>query len=157
MTYCLKTNYLKKLEMKDTTDTMKSASYFDLHLRPQKRKTHDQTKWQTQWFLYCQFFFHLWQHPFSTCKWSFHITTHRLCQSLLKLLGLFVPCYTSYNKAPVTGLCGFKIKVITTEVLWSSSWTHHKNWYVHCVIVPCSFPLSSTPDVTYYGQLGGCF
>ena len=85
--------YPKQHEIKDTTGTVKSVSYMylDLHLEIDgegnlltklsiKKKNQKKKLWL--FISYCQLSFHLWQHPFNDCIWSFHITTRTSCQSV---------------------------------------------------------------------------
>ena len=80
--------YPKALDIKDTTDTvlsisdiLKSASYPDLHLDIDSKGKLSTNVWL--FIQICQLSFHLLQHPFSKCVWSFHITTLTLYKSLL--------------------------------------------------------------------------
>ena len=112
-----------------------------------KRKTQDQTKRQSQRLLipYCQLSFHLWQHPFRTSAWSFHITTLTLYATACQIYAAFSAVLDFLPLGFWNRVRCYKIQVITTEVLWSLSWIrgsficcihlHLENRFVHRVIV----------------------
>ena len=73
--------------------------------------------------------------------------------------GVFVPCQTSHNQTSETGLCCYKIKVITKKVLWLSSLTcgslwcthlHRQDRFIHYIIVFLSS--FHYPDVTFMSK-----
>ena len=72
------------LEIKDTTDTPRSASYIDSSRNWQQGKTFYEAVWQTRWLhiSHREFPFSLWQHSCSNGIWSLYITTCPLLQSL---------------------------------------------------------------------------
>ena len=77
--------YPKEIYIKDTKDTVNSTAYLDLYLeiggtRKLLTKLYDKRVWV--FIPYCQLPVYLWEHPLSTCVWSFHITIHTVCQHL---------------------------------------------------------------------------
>ena len=69
--------------------------------------------------LYCQFSLHLWQHPFSTCIWSFLYWNSSYARAYRNNAEFF-------NRSRLLTMRlrnrVMLLKVITTEVVWSSSW-----------------------------------
>ena len=98
--------YPKEFEIKATTDTLKSASYIDKHIDidgKDKFMTNCTTN-AIILILYRQLSILLWQHPFITCVWNFHIDSQTLSYSLSQ-----------------------------REHLWSSSWPLDSSWFMFIV------------------------
>ena len=82
-------NYTIELEIKDTTDTDRSASYLDLHLEvdsESRLKTKFSTKEMFQ-FSYCELSIYMQQHSSSTCIWSIYLSDDTIFHSLWFLSG----------------------------------------------------------------------
>jgi hypothetical protein len=74
-----------ELEIKDTTDTDRSAAYLDLHLKiDSKGRLRTDTLRQKKWFQFshCELSIYMKKHSNSTCVWSIYLAIYsRACLS----------------------------------------------------------------------------
>jgi hypothetical protein len=82
--------YPIELEIKDTTDTDRSAPYLDLHLEMYSEgrlRTKLYDKKRLFQFSYCKLSIYMWQHSSSTCTWRIYLSVDTTFKSLWFLSG----------------------------------------------------------------------